>query len=50
MAKSPVIESHQFRHAVKVAAVTGQNATRDVALLMVFYGTGLTSNEVAKLQ
>jgi hypothetical protein len=34
---------------VKVAAVTGQNPDRDVALLFVFYGTGLTSNEVAKL-
>lgn len=34
---------------MKVAAVTGQNPDRDVALLFVFYGTGLTSNEVAKL-
>ncbi|MCX4151739.1 MULTISPECIES: site-specific integrase [Paraburkholderia] len=50
MAKSPVIEQHQLRHAVKVASVTGQNAKRDVALLLVFYGTGLTPNEVAKLQ
>jgi site-specific recombinase XerD len=50
MAKSPVIEPHQLRHAVKVAAVSGQNAKRDVALLLVFYGTGLTANEVAKLE
>jgi site-specific recombinase XerD len=49
MAKSPVVEHHQVRHALKVAAVTGQNAARDVALLLVFYGTGLTPNEVAKL-
>jgi integrase len=50
MAKFPVIEQHQLRHAVKVASITGQNTTRDVALLLVFYGTGLTPNEVAKLQ
>ncbi|MGF6995538.1 tyrosine-type recombinase/integrase [Paraburkholderia sp. GAS32] len=50
MAKSPVIEQHQLRHAVKVASITGQNAKRDAALLLVFYGTGLTPNEVAKLQ
>ena len=44
MAKPPVIESHEIRHALKVAAVTGQNPVRDVALLTVFYGTGLTAN------
>lgn len=49
MAKPPVIEPHQIRHALKVAAVTGQNPGRDVALLAVFYSTGLTPNEVAKL-
>lgn len=49
MAKPPVIEPHQLRHALKVAAVTGQNTLRDVALLIVFYGTGLTPNEAAKL-
>ncbi|KVO15117.1 site-specific integrase [Burkholderia ubonensis] len=49
MAKPPVIEPHQLRHALKVAAVTGQNPVRDVALLLVFYGTGLMPNEAAKL-
>jgi site-specific recombinase XerD len=49
MAKPPVIESHQLRHALKVAAVTGQNSARDVALLLVFYGTGIMPNEAAKL-
>lgn len=49
MAKPPVIEENQIRHALKVAAVTGQNSTRDVALLMVPYGTGLMPNETAKL-
>ena len=50
MAKPPVIEPHENRHVLKVAAVTGQNTFRDVALLTVFYGTGLTPNEVAKLR
>ncbi|MGN7104849.1 tyrosine-type recombinase/integrase [Ralstonia holmesii] len=49
MPKPPVIEENQVRHAVKVAAVTGQNSVRDVALLLVAYGTGLTPNEIAKL-
>ncbi|MCK4118354.1 tyrosine-type recombinase/integrase [Ralstonia nicotianae] len=49
MPKPPVIEEHQIRHALKVAAVTGQNSKRDVALLLVAYGTGLTPNEIAKL-
>ncbi|WP_206958124.1 site-specific integrase [Trinickia acidisoli] len=49
MSKPPIIEPNQIRHALKVAAVTGQNPIRDVALLTVFYSTGLTSNEVAKL-
>ncbi|MFC5429688.1 hypothetical protein ACFPTO_12910 [Paraburkholderia denitrificans] len=50
MPRPPVIKAHEIRHALKVAAVTGQNALRDVALLTVFYGTGLTANEVARLQ
>ncbi|MGF6604446.1 site-specific recombinase XerD [Paraburkholderia sp. GAS448] len=48
MAKPPVVELHQIRH-LKVAAVTGQTPIRDVALLLLFYGTGLTPNEAAKL-
>jgi site-specific recombinase XerD len=49
MAKAPVIELHQVRHALKVAAVTGQAPLRDVALLVVLYSTGITPNETAKL-
>ena len=49
MAKAPVIEQHQVRHALKVAAVTGQARLRDVALLAVLYSTGITPNEAAKL-
>jgi site-specific recombinase XerD len=49
MAKPPVIEPPQIRHAIKVASVTGQNSLRDVALLLVLYGTGVMPNEAAKL-
>ena len=49
MAKAPVIELQQVRHALKVAAVTGQAPLRDVALLAVLYSTGITPNEAAKL-
>ena len=50
MAKAPVIEDAQMRHAFKVAAVTGQTPARDVALLHVLYGTGMTATEVAQLE
>ncbi|WP_175873672.1 hypothetical protein [Burkholderia sp. BCC0397] len=49
MAKAPVIELHQIRRALKVAAVTGQAPLRDVALLSVLDSTGVTPNEAAKL-
>jgi len=49
MAKAPVIELQQVRHALKVSAVTGQVPLRDLALLAVLYSTGITPNEVAKL-
>jgi site-specific recombinase XerD len=50
MAKAPVIEDVQIRHAFKVAAVTGQTPARDVALLHVLYGTGMTATELALLE
>lgn len=49
MAKAPVVEESEFRHAVKVAAVTGQSKERDVALLWVLYGTGMMPIEAARL-
>lgn len=49
MAKAPVVEESEFRHAVKIAAVTGQSKERDVALLWVAYGTGMMPIEIAKL-
>lgn len=50
MAKAPVIEEAQMRHAFKVAAITGQTPARDVALLHVLYGTGMTATELAQLE
>lgn len=49
MAKAPVVEESEFKHAVKVASVTGQAKERDVALLWVAYGTGLMPIKLAKL-
>lgn len=49
MAKAPVVEEPQLLHAVKVASVTGQSKSRDVALLWTAYGTGMMPNELAKL-
>ncbi len=49
MAKAPVVEEPEFRHAVKVAGVTGQAKERDVALLWVAYGTGMMPIELARL-
>jgi site-specific recombinase XerD len=50
MAKAPVVEESQMRHAIKVAAVSGQTPSRDAALLCVLYGTGMTATEVAQLE
>ena len=50
MAKAPVVEEGQFRHAIKVAAVTGQTPARDAAILCVLYGTGVTATELAQLE
>lgn len=49
MAKAPVVEKSEFRHALKVAAITGQSKLRDVALLWVAYGTGMMPIELARL-
>lgn len=44
-----MIEDAQVRHAFKVASVAGQTLARDVALLHVLYGTGMTATELAPL-
>jgi len=50
LARAIIVEDHQFDHAVKVAAVTGRNQIRDVALLHVLFGTALTTTEIALLR
>lgn len=50
MSKAIIVEDHQFDHAVKVAAVTGRNAIRDVALLHVLFGTAMTPTEISLLR
>lgn len=50
MAKAPVVEEAEMRHAMKVASVTGQTPSRDLALLCVLYGTGMTATELAQLE
>jgi hypothetical protein len=50
MAKAPVVEESQMRHAVKVAAVSGQTPARDAALLCVLCGTDMTATEGAQLE
>lgn len=49
MAKAPVVEESDIRHAIKVASITGQAKLRDVALLWTAYGTGMMPIELAKL-
>lgn len=49
MKKSLTVSPREFEHAVKVAAVAGQSPERDVALLLVAYGTGLMPIELAKI-
>lgn len=50
MAKAPVVEDAQMRHAFKVAGISGQTPARDAALLCVLYGTGMTATELAQLE
>ena len=49
MAKAPVIEKNQLRDMLKIARVTGDSPVRDVALLIVAYGTGAMLTELALL-
>lgn len=50
MAKAPVVEEHDLRRMLKIAAVTGVSPLRDVALLYVLYGTGAMLTELAQLK
>lgn len=50
MAKAPVVEEHDLRRMLKIAAVTGESPLRDVTLLYVLYGTGAMLTELAQLK
>ncbi|WP_245621052.1 MULTISPECIES: hypothetical protein [Paraburkholderia] len=50
MAKAPVVEEHDLRRMLKIAAVTGESPLRDVALLYVLYGTGAMLTKLAQLK
>lgn len=50
MAKAIVVEDHQLNHAINVAKVSSpENSTRDAALLLCCFGTGLKPTEIAQL-
>ncbi|WP_186156490.1 tyrosine-type recombinase/integrase [Burkholderia gladioli] len=49
MANPPYIEDARLKHLLKVAAISGESRERNVALLMVIYGTGMMLTEVARL-
>jgi len=49
MAKAPVVEEKDWKHMLRVAAVSGDTPVRDVALLYVLYGTGAQLTEIASL-
>lgn len=51
MPKAIVVEDAQLEHAVKVARVSSkENGTRDAALLLCCFGTGLKTTELAMLR
>lgn len=49
MAKAPFIEESQLRHLLKVTAISGENPTRNLALILCVYGTGMMLTELARL-
>lgn len=49
MKQSPNISTREIERAIAVAAETGSAPERDVALLLVAYGTGLMPIELAKI-
>lgn len=49
MAKAPFIDDSRLKHMLKVATLSGESSERNVALLYVFYGTGLMLTEAATL-
>jgi integrase len=51
MPKAIVVEDDQLEHAVRVAKVSSrENGTRDAALLLTCFGTGMTVTEISRLK
>lgn len=50
MAKPPVIEDAQVQHLLKSTAAWSRTPERDVALLLVLYGTALATTELATIK
>lgn len=51
MPKAIVVEDDQLEHAVRVARVSSrENGTRDAALLLTCFGTGMTVTEISRLK
>lgn len=49
MSKPPVVEDKQIEHMLKATAGYSKFAERDVALLLVLYGTALNITELATI-
>lgn len=51
MPKAIVIEDVQLEHVVKVARVSSpENGCRNAALMLTYFGTGMTVTEVCRLR
>lgn len=51
MPKAIVVEDDQLDHAVRVAKVSSrENGTRDAALLLTCFGTGMTVTEISRIK
>lgn len=49
MAKTPYVQDHELKRMLKIAAVSGELPVRNVPMLRILYGTGMTLHEVARL-
>ncbi|QYG06799.1 site-specific integrase [Janthinobacterium sp. PAMC25594] len=49
MAKTPYVQDHDLQQMFNIAAVSYGQPLRNVAMLHVIYGTGMTLQEVAKI-
>lgn len=50
MAKTPFVDDARLKHLLNVSAISGESLHRNVALLLVIYGTGMMLTEVATIK